>query len=75
MTSEVADREEQERRRTGPVQFAKEVRAEARKVTWATRQEVIAATILVLIMAVVASIFFFIVDLVLGSSVRFLLSL
>ena len=46
----------------GPVEFFRQVRQEARRVTWATRQEVTVSTIMVLIMVVAASIFFFLVD-------------
>lgn len=56
----------------GPAQFVREVRAEARKVTWATRNETIAASIMVLIMAVTASVFFLLVDQVLGRVVRWI---
>ena len=43
-------------------EFFRQVRQEARRVTWATRQEVTVSTIMVLIMVVAASIFFFLVD-------------
>ena len=46
----------------GPFRFWGEVRAEGRKVTWATRQEVTVSTIMVLMMGVAAAIFFFLVD-------------
>ncbi|MAT33558.1 MAG: preprotein translocase subunit SecE [Ponticaulis sp.] len=52
--------------RTGPLTFFKQVRAEGSKVTWTTRQETIAATIMVLIMVVIASTFLFLVDFVWG---------
>ena len=68
--SEVAEREEQERKRTGPLTFMREVRAEGRKVTWATRGEVITSTVMVLILSVAAAVFFFIVDMILGGAVR-----
>jgi preprotein translocase subunit SecE len=45
-----------------PVEFFQQVRQEGRRVTWATRQEVIVSTTMVLIMVVAASIFFFLVD-------------
>jgi len=63
------------KRRGGPAEFFREVRAEARKVTWATRQEVIVSTIMVLIMVVAAAMFFFAVDLLVGNAVKFVLSL
>ncbi|MBC9248592.1 preprotein translocase subunit SecE [Paracoccus sp. 11-3] len=47
-----------------PVQFINQVRAEAAKITWPTRREVITTTIMVFIMAALCSVFFFLVDLV-----------
>ena len=47
-----------------PVQFINQVRAEAAKITWPTRREVITTTIMVVIMAALTSIFFFAVDLI-----------
>lgn len=47
-----------------PVQFIAQVRAEAAKITWPTRREVVTTTIMVLIMAALTSVFFFLVDLV-----------
>jgi preprotein translocase subunit SecE len=71
MSMDTADQETEPRRRGGPFRFFGEVRAEARKVTWATRQEVTVSTIMVLIMGVAAAIFFFLVD----SLLRFLIGL
>ena len=45
-----------------PVQFINQVRAEAAKITWPTRREVITTTIMVMIMAALTSVFFFLVD-------------
>ena len=76
MTTETAEREPTEpKRRVGPVAFFREVRAEGRKVTWATRQEVVASTIMVVILAIMAALFFWIVDIVLGFGVNFILNL
>lgn len=47
---------------TNPVEFLREVRDEARKVTWPNRRELGISTIMVLIMVVVASLFFLAVD-------------
>ncbi len=47
---------------TNPVEFLREVRDEARKVTWPSRRELAISTLMVLIMVVVASIFFLGVD-------------
>ncbi len=65
------DEAEPPKRRGGPFAFFGEVRAEGRKVTWATRQEVTVSTIMVLIMGVTAAIFFFLID----SLMRFLITL
>ena len=73
--SDVAEREEQERKRTGPLTFMREVRAEARKVTWATRQEVTVSTIMVLVLSVAAALFFFLVDFVIRHGIAFILGL
>ncbi|MGH6949972.1 MAG: preprotein translocase subunit SecE [Vitreimonas sp.] len=70
MTMDTADNETEPRRKGGPFRFFGEVRAEARKVTWATRQEVTVSTIMVLIFGIAAAIFFFLVDTIL----RFLVS-
>ncbi|GGF79609.1 protein translocase subunit SecE [Paracoccus acridae] len=48
---------------TNPVQFINQVRAEAAKITWPTRREVVTTTIMVLILAAIFSIFFSLVDL------------
>lgn len=46
-----------------PVQFISQVRAEVGKIAWPNRREVVTTTIMVLIMATLASILFFLVDL------------
>ena len=46
-----------------PAKFISQVRAEVGKITWPTRREVITTTIMVLVMASLASVFFFLVDL------------
>lgn len=46
-----------------PVQFISQVRAEVGKISWPTRREVITTTIMVFVMASLASVFFFLVDL------------
>ena len=58
-----------------PIDFFKQVRAEAKKVTWPTRQETTASTIAVFIMVVIASIFLFAADQALSLIVRFALGL
>ena len=74
MAMDTADQDQIEpKRRGGPFAFLREVRAEGRKVTWATRNEVVVSTIMVLIMAIAAGLFFFVVDLGLGFAIQFIL--
>jgi len=53
-----------------PLKFAREVRIEVTKVTWPSRKETLVTTGLVFAMAAVTSVFFFVVDQVIGLSVR-----
>ena len=46
-----------------PAQFISQVRAEAAKIVWPPRREVVTTTIMVFIMAALFSVFFFLVDL------------
>jgi len=57
-----------------PVEFLRQVRQEVGKVTWPTRKEVGVTTVMVFMMVIMASVFFALVDWVLGHAVRFLLS-
>lgn len=52
-----------------PVQFISQVRAEVGKISWPTRREVITTTIMVFIMATLASILFFLVDLAIKAGI------
>ncbi|MFH0935934.1 MAG: preprotein translocase subunit SecE [Candidatus Omnitrophota bacterium] len=49
-----------------PVKFIKEVRAELRKVSWSTRQELIGATLVVIVATFLAAIYIGGIDLVLS---------
>jgi len=53
-----------------PIKFAREVRAEAAKVTWPSRRETGMTTMWVIILAVFTAIFFLLVDQVIGFGVR-----
>lgn len=44
------------------IKFLKEVRAEAAKVTWPSKQELIGSTIVTVITTVIVSLFIFVVD-------------
>ncbi len=61
------------KKRTDPVKFAQEVRAEARKVTWTSRQETWITSVMVFIMVALAGLFFFGTDTLLGWSVAWVL--
>lgn len=74
MSMDTADQENEPRRRGGPFRFFSEVRAEGRKVTWATRQEVTVSTIMVLMMGFAAALFFWLVDMIVGGLIRWLLN-
>ena len=54
-----------------PAQFISQVRAEAAKIVWPTRREVVTTTIMVFIMAALASIFFFLVDILIRTGLTF----
>ena len=51
--------------KTNPFEFLQEVRQETRKITWPTRKETMITTVMVLIMVVLASGFFLVVDAIL----------
>lgn len=61
--------------KTTPAKFVQEVRQETAKVTWPTRREAIVSTATVFVMAIVAALFFFLVDQILSYGVRTLLGL
>jgi preprotein translocase subunit SecE len=58
---------------TSPVKFLKEVKQEGSRVTWPTRPETTTATMVVIAMVIVASIFFLVVDWVLFKGVQAIL--
>ncbi|MGE3769360.1 MAG: preprotein translocase subunit SecE [Bdellovibrionales bacterium] len=59
---------------TKVMEFFGEVKREIAKVTWPTRGETVKATIMVLVMAVIAAIFFFVVDKVVAAGIRLIVS-
>ena len=60
--------------KTNPAQFVRQVRQEINRITWATKRETMIASLSVFVMALIASIFFFLVDLILSNIVQTLLS-
>ena len=63
------------RKRIGPVQFLREVQAEARKVTWTTWKETWITSVMVGIMVVMTALFFFGVDWILHLGIGAVLKL
>ncbi len=61
--------------KTSPAQFVREVRQEIGKVTWPTRKETVLTTIMVLIMSLIAAIFFLLADIVMSNVVEWILGL
>ncbi len=55
-----------------PAKFVREVRSEISRVTWPTRKETAVTTGLVFLMVALISVFFFVVDQVIGVAVRHL---
>tara|TARA_E500000081_G_C6120894_1_gene347876 strand:- start:1705 stop:1902 length:198 start_codon:yes stop_codon:yes gene_type:complete len=60
--------------KTNPAQFVRQVRQEINRITWASRRETMFASLSVFVMALIASIFFLLVDLMLSNVVQYLLS-
>jgi len=58
---------------TNPAQFISQVRAEAAKIVWPARREVVTTTIMVFVMAGLFSLFFFVVDLLIRGGVSMIL--
>jgi preprotein translocase subunit SecE len=63
------------KKRTNLAQFAREVRAEARKITWTSGRETWITSVMVGIMVVLAAIFFFFVDQIIGFGMQMILKL
>lgn len=61
--------------KASPGEFLRQVRAEASKVVWPTRQETVTTAIFVGIMMVILSVFFLGIDSLFGAAVHWLLSL
>ncbi|ADP71868.1 preprotein translocase, SecE subunit [Rhodomicrobium vannielii ATCC 17100] len=61
--------------RTGPFEYLQQVRAETAKVVWPSRRETIVTTIMVVIMAVLASVFFLLADQIFSWGIAHLLRL
>ncbi|NEX93059.1 preprotein translocase subunit SecE [Caulobacter sp. 17J65-9] len=57
------------KKRVSPAQYFREVRAEARKITWTSRKETWITSVMVFIMVLLATFFFWVVDFLMGFGV------
>ncbi|MBU6269522.1 MAG: preprotein translocase subunit SecE, partial [Sphingomonadales bacterium] len=62
-------------KKTTPGEFIRQVRAEANKVVWPTRQETVTTAIFVAILMTILALFFLGVDSLFGEIVKLLLKL
>ena len=58
-----------------PLKFIQEVKQEAFKVTWPTGKETMQGTLMVVAMAIVASLFFLLIDQILKSLLQVVLNI
>ena len=58
-----------------PIKFIQEVKQEAFKVTWPTGKETMQGTLMVVAMAIVASLFFLLIDQILKSLLQVVLNI
>ena len=57
-----------------PIQFVQQTRAEIAKIVWPTRRELVTTTAMVFAMAVLAALFFFMVDWLIRQGLELLLT-
>ena len=58
-----------------PAKFVREVRQEAGKVVWPTRKETLVSTVMILVLLVISSLFFLLVDNLSSMGVKAILGL
>jgi len=61
--------------RTNPITFLQQVRSEISKVVWPSRNEIVISTIMVLVMVMLASLFFLTADQIISWLVGLVLSI
>jgi preprotein translocase subunit SecE len=71
----VATAIEPPKKRVGVLQFFREVRAEARKISWTSRRETWVTSVMVFIMILLTAFFFVVVDIGLRIMMQFILKL
>lgn len=60
--------------RTNPLSFLQQVRTEVGKVVWPSRREVLLTTVMVFVLAILAAILFFAVDLAIRTGLNWILT-
>lgn len=66
---------EEKKRKTSPGEFFSQVKAEANKIVWPTREETVRTSIFVFIFMLILSLFFLGIDSVFGAIVRYAIGL
>ena len=61
--------------RTNPFTFLQQVRQEAAKIVWPSRRETAISALMVVVMAVLASVFFLVADQIMSYGVAFVLGI
>jgi preprotein translocase subunit SecE len=61
--------------KSNPFTFLQQVRTETSKVTWPSRRETMISTIMVFVMAILAALFFFTADQLMGWLISLLLNI
>ncbi len=61
--------------KVGPFEYLQQVRAETAKVVWPSRRETVVTSVMTVVMAVAASVFFLVADQVFSKFIGFILTL
>ncbi len=61
--------------KTGPIEFFRQVKSEAKKITWPTRKETIISTVFVFIMVFIAAVFLYFADQMIAYFIRLIMSI
>tara|TARA_R110002072_G_scaffold203545_1_gene361498 strand:+ start:276 stop:554 length:279 start_codon:yes stop_codon:yes gene_type:complete len=59
--------------KNGPVEFVRQVKSEAKKVTWPSRQETTVSMIAVFVMVFISSIFLYFADQIIAYGIRLIM--
>ncbi len=59
--------------KTGPIEFVKQVRSEAKKITWPSRHETTVSMIAVFVMVFICSLFLYFADQIIAYAIRLIM--